>query len=217
MQRSHSDRDFSEYNAAQAERAVRPLAQRAVALAHSDAAEELPGGNEPTSGNDPTAGRDRPVAVELGCGRGIEARFLAENGFTVHVYDVDPSVSGALEELAAELPVHAEILDLSQLRELPGADLILACASLPFLPRGSFDTLWDVMRAGLRARGILAVDLFGERDDWAGTDGTFLTRPEVEALLDGLEVLELVEEERDGRSFSGPKHWHTYRVLARRP
>lgn len=61
------------------------------------------------------------------------------------------------------------------------------------------------------------MDLFGERDDWAGTDGTYLSREEAEALLDGLEVIELVEEEHDGRSFSGPKHWHPYRVLARRP
>lgn len=211
MQRSSIDRDFSGYNAAQAERPVRPLALRAAALLRGNEVEERAPGNELDAGD------ARPVAVDLGCGRGIEARFLAENGFTVHAYDVDPSVSEALEELAAELPVHAEIVDLSQLRELPGADLILACASLPFLPRRSFAGLWDAVRTALRPQGNLAVDLFGVRDDWAGTDGTFLSRQEVEALLDGLEVLELVEEERDGRSFSGPKHWHTYRVLARRP
>lgn len=217
MQRRSTDRDFSQYNAAQAERAVRPLAQRAVALASDAAATERQCGDEPAAENGSAAVRERPVAVDLGCGRGIEARFLAENGLTVHAYDVDPSVRGALDELAAELPVLPRILDLSQLRELPGADLILACASLPFVPRDSFDGLWEAMRTALRPRGILAVDLFGQRDDWAGTDGTYLSRQEVEALLDGLEVLELAEEERDGRSFSGPKHWHTFRVLARRP
>ena len=73
------------------------------------------------------------------------------------------------------------------------------------------------MRAALRPGGVLAVDLFGERDDWAGTEGTYLARAEVDSLLEGLEVLDLSEEERDGRSFAGPKHWHTFRILARRP
>src|SRR5699024_12392967 len=72
------------------------------------------------------------------------------------------------------------------------------------------------MREALRAQGVLAVDLFGEHDDWAGTDGTFLSRDEVGALLEGYEVLASTEKERDGRSFSGPKHWHTFRILARR-
>lgn len=210
MQRRSTDRDFSEYNEAQVGRLVRPLARRAAALLHGNAAEER------TAGYELGAEDARPVAIDLGCGRGIEARFLAENGFTVHAYDVDPSVGGMLEELAVELPVHPEIVDLAQLRELPRADLILACASLPFVPRDSIDGLWEAVRTALRPGGILAVDLFGVRDDWAGTDGTFLSRQEVEDLLDGFEVLELVEEEHDGRSFSGPKHWHTFRGLARR-
>jgi SAM-dependent methyltransferase len=207
MQRRSSDRDFAGYNAAQAERRVRPLAIAAVDAAHRS-----------TAAPPRSAVADPPrTAIELGCGRGIEARYLAENGFTVHAYDVDPSVAPALADLAADLPVHAEIVDLAEIRTLPGADLVLACAALPFIPRVAFGGLWRALTEALRRGGILAVDLFGERDDWAGTDGTFLTRTEVEALLEGLEVLELTEEERDGRSFSGPKHWHTYRVLARRP
>ncbi|MDA4827727.1 MULTISPECIES: hypothetical protein [Kocuria] len=61
------------------------------------------------------------------------------------------------------------------------------------------------------------MDLFGDRDDWSAGDGTFLTRDEVDELVTGLEVLRLHEEERDGPAFSGPKHWHTYQLVARRP
>lgn len=93
----------------------------------------------------------------------------------------------------------------------------LSCATLPFVPRPAFGALWSRMREALRPRGILAVDLFGDREDWADTDAIYLSRDDVEALLDGLEILELTEEERDGRSFSGPKHWHTFRVIDRRP
>ncbi|QDW62231.1 hypothetical protein [Oerskovia sp. KBS0722] len=53
---------------------------------------------------------------------------------------------------------------------------------------------------------------------FAGTiDGTFLTRPAAEALLDGLDVIAFREEDEDGESFSGPKHWHVFDVLARAP
>ena len=43
---------------------------------------------------------------------------------------------------------------------------------------------------------------------------TFQDRSEVTTLLDGLEVLELHEAKRDGEAYSGPKHWHTYDILA---
>lgn len=199
MQSSGADRDFAPYNAAQEGRDVRPLARAAVAAAR------------PTG----DAMGTRRVAIDLGCGRGIEARHLAESGYTVHAYDVDPSVAPAMAELAAERPVQHETLDLASITALPAADLILSCATLPFVPRNHFDGLWQTMLEALRPGGVLAVDFFGDRDDWAGTDGTFLTRAEVEARLAGFDVLSLDERERDGASFRGPKHWHTYQVLAR--
>ena len=198
MQHRSEDRDFSGYNAAQADRPVRPLAVAAVEVARRG-----------TTGADPTA-------VELGCGRGIEAAFLAESGFAVHTIDADPSVTGIMGDLATALPITHTTRELEQITALPAADLILSCATLPFVRRTRFTALWERTRSALRPGGVLAVDLFGDRDDWASTDGTFLARGEVTELLVGLEVLDLAEEERDGRSFSGPKHWHTYRVLARR-
>lgn len=93
---------------------------------------------------------------------------------------------------------------------------MLSCAALPFVQRSAFERLWRTVLGCLRPGGVLAVDLFGDRDDWAGrTDGTYLSRSQVDELVTGLEVLELLEEERDGRAFSGPKHWHTYQIIAR--
>ena len=46
---------------------------------------------------------------------------------------------------------------------------------------------------------------------------TFHARNQVEVLLDGLDILRLEETEYDGRAFSGPKHWHTFDILARKP
>ena len=45
---------------------------------------------------------------------------------------------------------------------------------------------------------------------------TFHARHQVEVLLDGLDILRLQETEQDGHAFSGPKHWHTFDILASR-
>ena len=58
----------------------------------------------------------------------------------------------------------------------------------------------------------------GTRDTQAGDpDMTFNARHQVEVLLDGLDIVRLEETERDGHAFSGPKHWHTVGILARKP
>ena len=200
MQQRSAERDFSAYNQAQRGRPVRPVARRAVdiVLAREHAAP--------------------PVAVELGSGAGVEARFLAESSFHVHAIDGDPSVEQLLEALGESHGISPVIADLGTLEALPAADLVLSCAPLPFVRQEAFTPLWETMREALRPGGGGARALGGRPPhDGAGTEGTYLARAEVDALLEGLEVLELTEEERDGRSFAGPKHWHTFQVIARRP
>ncbi|UVY85375.1 class I SAM-dependent methyltransferase [Brachybacterium sp. NBEC-018] len=194
-----SDRDFSAYNAAQAGRPPRPLARRALAALR----ERVPAPR-------------RPLAVDLGCGAGIESRFLAENGCEVLAIDGDPSVRPVLDALAQTLPIQVLIQRLQELKHLPDADLVLSCAALPFVPRSHWDALWARAVGSLRPGGVIAVDLFGDHDDWASAEGTYLRRDEVEAMTRDLDVIEIGEEEWDGGSFSGRKHWHTYQVIARR-
>jgi hypothetical protein len=78
--------------------------------------------------------------------------------------------------------------------------------------------VWEQIRRALAPGGIFAGQLFGTRDSWAGDPGmTFQDRSEVTRLLDGLEIVELHETERDGEAYNGPRHWHTYDILAREP
>lgn len=206
MQQRSADRDFAAYNEAQDGRPVRPLAVRAAQFV-LETADCSPG----------TAGGDRPVAVELGSGAGIEARHLAEIGFRVHTVDADTSVEERMARMARTLDITHTTRDLAVPFPIPPADLLLSCATMSFVPREAFPQLWRAVRSALRPYGVLAVDLFGNRDDWAGTDGTFLSRAELEDLITGLELLALDEEEHDGRSFAGSKHWHVYRLIAREP
>ncbi|MDO8550913.1 MAG: hypothetical protein Q7S39_12285 [Ignavibacteria bacterium] len=46
---------------------------------------------------------------------------------------------------------------------------------------------------------------------------TFHTKQQVENLLSDMEIIELTEEDKDGRTANGtPKHWHVFHVIARK-
>jgi trans-aconitate methyltransferase len=156
------------------------------------------------------------VAVDLGCGDGVETRALLAAGFRVTAVD---SADASMDRLG-RLPEAGSTLTLRHLAmeetELPPADLVYAGYALPFCPPEAFAGLWRRILAALRPGGVLACDLFGQRDTWAGESGmTFLTRARVAALLEEMDLVHLEEVEEDGNSFSGPKHWHTYQVVAR--
>ena len=100
------------------------------------------------------------------------------------------------------------------------------------------DLSWDeynAHRAGRSARPLLALALDAWHGDGAGSAGmtgaaqaervaidgdpemTFHTEEQARALVDGLQVLHWDEEDAPGTSFTGPKHWHVFHVVARRP
>jgi SAM-dependent methyltransferase len=165
------------------------------------------------------AGEGR-LAVDLGCGEGTDTLALLERGWSVLAIDVEPA---GLASLQARVPaacagrirvVCASFADA----DLPPAHLIHAGFSLPFCAPRQFPAVWAQIRRALVPGAIFAGQLFGVRDSWAGDPGmTFQTRAEVTSLLDGLEILDVDETESDGEAYSGPKHWHTFDVLAREP
>ena len=162
-------------------------------------------------------GRGR-LAADLGCGSGVETRALLDSGWRVVAVDSEPSTPARLaEQIGNPERLEVRVQAFKDLR-LEGVDLLHAAYALPFTDPADFPSVWQELRDALNPGGWLAVDLFGDRDDWAHTEGmTFLTRSQVEALLQGLDVVLLDEEDEDGHAFTGPKHWHVFHVLARQP
>ncbi|MDN4615882.1 class I SAM-dependent methyltransferase [Leifsonia sp. F6_8S_P_1B] len=190
--------DWSRFYEQQGGRGVRPTFERALAL-RSDA----PPGD----------------AVDLGCGDGVETRALAESGWTVLATDSD---AGVEERVLAGLPAEAAArvrvrrTSFEELGPLPETDLVYAGFALPFCEPGHFPYLWADIREALRPGGLVAGELFGPHDDWFGRPRmNFHDRAGVEGMLAGMEVLQLVEDDRRGMSFEGPKHWHVFHVIAR--
>ncbi len=102
--------------------------------------------------------------------------------------------------------------------DLPRFDFLYAGFALSFIAADEFGGFWARVRDRLRPGGLLAVNVFGVRDTWAGEPGlTFLDREAARALADGLDIIVFDEQEDDGDSFLGPKHWHLFDLVARRP
>lgn len=190
---------WADYNAAQADRPVRSLCLDAMALAG------------------PGIGRR---AIDLGCGAGKETLALLNDGWSVHAVDSLPDTRERLRGIApdADGRLSIEVRAFQELRVLPPADLIFAGYSLPFIHPDTFGGFWAVLLDALRRRGVVAVNLFGDRDSWAGIpEWNFHTEPEARQLFAGLEIVKFEVYDADGQSFRGPKHWHIYDVVARKP
>jgi SAM-dependent methyltransferase len=159
-------------------------------------------------------------AIEIGFGDGTETLALLGAGW--HVLAVDPTPEAAMGLRSRVHPGDAERLEIltlaAEAADLRPFDLLYAGYALPFVAPDAFVGFWAGVRRRLLPGGHLVFNVFGTRDAWAGDPGmTFLEREAVHGLVDGLEIVAIDEEEGEGDSFVGPKHWHLFDVVARRP
>ena len=166
------------------------------------------------------AGAEPGQAVEIGFGDGTETLALLAAGW--RVLAVDPTREAG-EALLRRVPaVAAGRLEIrtvpAQIADLPPFDLLYAGYAFSFLGPTAFPGFWAGVRDRLLPGGWLVFNIFGPLDTWAGdATMTFLNLEAVHRLLDGLEIVAIDEEDKDGDSFVGRKHWHLFDVIARRP
>lgn len=158
-------------------------------------------------------------ALDLGCGDGVETRALAANGWRVLAVDSDPGVAERVTAgLAAADSERVEVRrsGFEDLGDLPAVDLVYAGFALPFCRPDRFPYLWADLREALTPGGLFAGEFFGPHDEWFGRPAmNFHDRDGVTAMLAGMDILRLIEDDRPGMSFDGPKHWHVFHVIAR--
>jgi membrane dipeptidase len=156
-------------------------------------------------------------AVDLGCGTGRDTLELLRGGWRVLALDREPeAIERVVAEAAVDERLTAEVVRVEDAR-WPQCDLVNASFSLPFCAPSRFDEVWARIVDSLRPGGRFAGQLFGDRDQWAGTGITTVTAERVAELLRPFEVESLEEAERDGTLPSGKqKHWHVFHVVARK-
>lgn len=156
------------------------------------------------------------TALDLGCGVGAGAAFLAERGLSVVAVDQQPE---ALAQTAARLPAGADVrlvqssfqaLDL----EPQSFDVVVAFFTLFFLDRAEFGAFWPRLVAAIRPGGVFAGQILGPHDAWADECSTF-SAEEIDGLLAPFTTISREEVERDGETLTRqPKHWHVTHVVA---
>ena len=127
------------------------------------------------------------------------------------------------QQIADTLPAHRFTYAISRFEDFafPPAeyDLLNAQYALPFIRPDQFDRVLAALLASLKPGALFTGQLFGNRDDWAGTPTlTFHTRAAAEALRAPLTLLSFREEDDpNGQTLNGKaKHWHLFHFLARR-
>ena len=166
------------------------------------------------------AGLEPGQAVDIGFGDGTESLELLRAGWRVTAIDPTQSAASILTgKVPAELHDRLEIVTIGvESADLPDFDFLYAGYALSFIHPDRFPAAWAAIRERMRPGGVLAVNVFGIHDTWAkDPEMTFVNRAGATALLAGLDVVAIDEEDADGPSASGPKHWHLFDLVARRP
>lgn len=158
------------------------------------------------------------LAVDLGCGTGRDTVVLLRAGWNVVAIDCEQEGIDRLQAGVGAVngTLVTEVARFEDAR-WPPCDLVNASFSLPFCPPDRFGEVWSRIVGSLRPGGRFSGQLFGDRDEWAGSGITVQTRAELEELLRPFEVERLDEVDEDGSTVLGtPKHWHLYHVVARK-
>jgi trans-aconitate methyltransferase len=164
---------------------------------------------------------DRPgEAVDLGCGAGVETLAMIERGWSVFAIDREEE---AIRRVRARVPegvatrLRTAISRMEDV-EISPADLVWASYSLFFCQPDRFPELWSRLTAAIRPGGSFAGELLGDRDTWANDEDDPLVSfriDEARALFHGFTIERFDEEEKEDEP--GPKWWHVFHVIARRP
>jgi trans-aconitate methyltransferase len=164
-------------------------------------------------------GSEQRFAIDLGCGDGTESAALLDRGWHVLAIDGEPA---AIQHLLSKVPDEKQAFLQTQVARfeevgLPTADLMHASFSLPFCPPEHFPAFWAKILAAIKPGGRFAGQFFGVRDSWANEpDMTFHTEEQVRGMFERFVIESFQEQDEDGTSSDGPKHWHVFTVIARK-
>ena len=161
------------------------------------------------------------LAIDFGCGGGVETLELLRRGWRVVAVDGETAAIARLVEVtppAWRFRLDARVESFVGV-ELPAADLAWSALSLSFCARGDFEAVWSKLVGCVLSGGRVACDVFGVRHSWGGRPGmTFVDEDQALGLVSGLEVEVFREVEEVRRTaFEGMQHWHAFEMVARVP
>ncbi|HAZ7572025.1 class I SAM-dependent methyltransferase [Legionella sp. PATHC032] len=162
------------------------------------------------------------LAIDLGCGAGMDVMELLRGGWSVIAIDSQlaaiDSLFSSVQELTWVNHLKTVVSSFETLNSLPEVNLINASFSLPFLKPVYFYKFWNVILRGLEPDGRFSGSFFGFNDSWnTRTDMTFLNREMICHLFTQFKIEYFQEEEKDEMDALGYyKHWHKFYIVAKK-
>lgn len=164
--------------------------------------------------------QENKLAIDLGCGNGIDTLALLEDNWNVLAID---NQKEALLRTKNKADVISQRLELrlssfEDIDKLPACNLVNATFSLPFCAPGSFKNLWSIITSAIISKGIFCGQFFGINDSWSSKpEMTFHTKQQITELFNGFNIEYCQEIEREGKTISGKgKYWHVFHIVAQK-
>ena len=133
-------------------------------------------------------GLENPLAIDLGCGNGVDTRGLFWDGWRVLAIDSSPlgiNILNTRKDITAAQreKLTTQCVSFEKMRLSPSY-FINAQFSLSFCAPGHFGNVWNKIVTSLQSRGIFFGDFLGNKDSWSvNKKMTFHSREQVELLF----------------------------------
>ena len=160
------------------------------------------------------------IALDLGCGSGAEAEYLAKNGLMVDAIDKSDAAISYTVDRCQGLTVDAVAGDFREFQLRPNYySLTVAINSLPFLQKEECRTLLENVKSALKPGGAAVLSVYGPDHAWSKrTDMSFWTLEEFKALWEGWNVLSMNEYKGPWPLVSGEDIFqHRIHLVAKKP
>lgn len=166
-------------------------------------------------------GRGGLSAIDLGCGVGRDTAYLTEKGWRVIAIDAERVAANYVFQMVPEEQWPQVTFIASQFENYAfdtPVDLINASFSFPYCLPWEIHRVVDCMKACLKSGGRFSGQFFGKQDSWTDIEiMSFFERDELLELFSDFEIEYFAEEEKDAPSGAGPRHWHIYHIIAKKP
>ncbi len=159
-------------------------------------------------------------ALDIGCGSGVDSKYLGQLGFQVVAFDNEPESVRIAREITAGLSVTVSEQRMEDFNfDEAGYDIIVSWRSIPFVKKSIAREILLKIQKHLRPNGVCIVALFGPEDGWAKdrNDMSFFTLDEIKELWPQMELIRVFEERSEGNLVTGgTKFFHLINLIARK-
>jgi len=160
------------------------------------------------------------IALDIGCGAGADAEYLAKAGFMVDAIDISPIAVKNAKKRCENLKVDVLLGDFREFAYRSDYySLIYAHNALPFVPKDDLISLITVFRNSLKSGGYVMLTVFGPEHAWFGReDMNFWEKDDFVALWKEFEIVHVDERKGAQALISGEQIFqHRIHFIAKKP